>query len=369
MKLSLIALFICIISSNYSNDTRPSLRSRIKELMQSYQKRTIIFNEQYRPNQKTPTHQLQSYIEYYLRSLQYPFKIISEESDNDDLYIQYQLPSWVNLRFLNKKLSRDILSQCIYKSEISSSEVEQYLDISLGYNKKIQISFSKDHARAQVAIIVDDMGYRGKGYQLYKKIPLSVTFAILPFYEQSKLLAKESFKLGYELMLHMPMQPAKGRAYFSSDNIIKEGLTAEQIKSRIKSAISSIPYIQGINNHQGSLATSNQMMMDSVMSQVINHSSQLYFIDSLTSSKSVAYKTAKKIGIPTLKRSFAFLDNDKDINKIKNKLNKLIKTSYKKKLQIAIMHEKRSSAQALIQMIQSFKDADIEIVSPSDILY
>ncbi|MCJ8346942.1 divergent polysaccharide deacetylase family protein [bacterium] len=337
--------------------------------MKDYYKKNVqfTFSDQYRLQENASFLEIQAYIKYYLASINYPVALISEKSSDNHLYLEYGFPSWVNLKFLNRKFSRDLFLKINYQSTLHNSEIGQDLEISLSQSRDIQVVFSKDHSRAKVALIVDDMGYKGKGYRIYKKIPMSITFAILPFYEQSSILAKESYKLGYELMLHMPMQPAKGRTFFDYDHMIKSGLSREEIESRTKSVLTSVPLISGVNNHQGSLSTSDQEIMDGVMTQIAAHKN-LYFIDSLTSSKSVAYKTAKGMSIPTLKRNYAFLDNAKDIDKIKVKLKGLIKNSYKKSVQIAIMHEKKVSAEALLQMIDQFKEAGIEIISPSDVL-
>ncbi|MCO4782862.1 MAG: divergent polysaccharide deacetylase family protein [Candidatus Cloacimonetes bacterium] len=358
------------ISSIHTNEQIPSLRSRIKSLMEDYYSNNIKldYTADYRPIQSDSNQSIKAFLETYLDSLSYPYSILVHDDRSDHFFIQYQVPNWVNLKFLHRKFSRDIFKNCGYSGQFNSNEVGQELEINLQNRQQAHIIFSKNHPRAKVAIIVDDMGYMGKGYRLLKKIPLSITFAVLPFYEQSKVLAKQSYKLGYELMLHMPMQPAKGRAYFDFDHMIKEGLSPLEVQSRTKSLLSSVPLIVGVNNHQGSLSTSNQKYMDIIMQEIKDHS-KLYFIDSITSSKSVAFKTAKRLGVPTLKRNYGFLDNDKDQNIIRNNLRGLIKKSYKRKTQIAIMHEKKVSALALMDVIQEFKDAEIEIVSPGDLLY
>lgn len=371
-QLLIITICATLFATNlsYAEDTSSSLRTRIKSLMEDYYTNSlqIEYTADYRPKSSDSSNSIKSFVEYYLKSMSYPFSILVEDSSSDTLFVQYQVPSWVNLKFLHRRFSRDILKACVYTGTFSSSEAGQELDILLSSKQKVQIVFSKHHPRAKVAIIVDDMGYMGKGYRLLKKIPQSITYAVLPFYEQSKILAKQSYKLGYELMLHMPMQPAKGRTYFDFDHMIKEGLTPIEVRSRTKSVLASVPYIVGVNNHQGSLSTSNQAYMDAIMTEVKLHQN-LYFIDSITSSKSVAYKTAKKMGVSTLKRNYGFLDNDKDIEKIVSNFIGLIKRSYKTKTLIAIMHEKKVSAEALIEVLPLFQDAEIEIVSPGDILY
>jgi uncharacterized protein len=59
----------------------------------------------------------------------------------------------------------------------------------------------------QIAIIIDDVGYDRKTVTLLSEIDENITFSILPQAPFSSQIAKKLHKKGYQLMLHLPMEP------------------------------------------------------------------------------------------------------------------------------------------------------------------
>ena len=73
---------------------------------------------------------------------------------------------------------------------------------------------------------------------------------------------------------------------------LKIGMTETQFKQIVNLSIDSIPYASGINNHMGSLLTSDKFQMDLLMRTIANRDDYLYFIDSKTTAKSIAGSVA-----------------------------------------------------------------------------
>lgn len=77
-----------------------------------------------------------------------------------------------------------------------------------------------------------------------------------------------------------------------------------------------LPYCIGANNHMGSLATADKQVMTTVLEVLKRHS--MFFIDSFTTSSSVAFQTAQEMLIPSIRRDI-FLDapdhSDATLNK------------------------------------------------------
>ena len=85
--------------------------------------------------------------------------------------------------------------------------------------------------------------------------------------------------------------------------------------------MNSVSNIIGVNNHMGSLLTRHPGHMQWLMN-VIKENEYIY-VDSLTSTSSVAWEIAEKNKIPFLSRDI-FLDNKKDLDYITSKFYELI---------------------------------------------
>ena len=110
--------------------------------------------------------------------------------------------------------------------------------------------------------------------------------------------------------------------------------------------LDTITYVSGFNNHQGSRATSDRRLMRAVLSKVRNQN--MYFIDSLTSSKSVTRRLAIELQVNYGTRNI-FLDNRDDYDYIKKQMEKLIRISLKKGKAIGIGHVGRDNTYQVIK--------------------
>lgn len=233
---------------------------------------------------------------------------------------------------------------------------------------------------AKVAIILDDAGYTTNGFirKLFQ-IQAPLTISILPGLKYSKETAQLAHKSGFEVMLHMPMEycgnskmPKKDESCKATHNMtpykyaILTGMSKSEVEEEFEKAINSIPYVVGVNNHMGSKATTDEVIMSYMMDKL--KVENLYFIDSLTTERSIAYDIAKRKGVPTSERS-VFLDNINDTEYVKKRIKELIYTAKRKGHAIGIGHAtKKATINALIEMIPKFKDYGVEIVPASQLV-
>jgi len=120
-----------------------------------------------------------------------------------------------------------------------------------------------------------------------------------------------------------------------------------------------------MNNHMGSLATTDADVMGVVISSLKKKG--LYFIDSLTSPRSVAYEIAKVQGIPADIRS-VFLDNNRDKNEIQAQFKKAIAIARRRGSAIAIGHVHLETLQVLRQLIEAGQFEGITLCFASEIV-
>tara|TARA_R110001592_G_scaffold166843_1_gene402103 strand:- start:392 stop:991 length:600 start_codon:yes stop_codon:yes gene_type:complete len=112
---------------------------------------------------------------------------------------------------------------------------------------------------AQVAIIIDDIGYR-KSDAAVLTLPGAITFAILPHTPYGKRLALEGYHKNNEIILHIPMEAENGKKLGPGALTVK--MNEESIRHQLALAFAEIPFAIGINNHMGSKLTKlyNPMM-------------------------------------------------------------------------------------------------------------
>ncbi len=208
-----------------------------------------------------------------------------------------------------------------------------------------------------IVLVIDDFGYRNDSISDgFINLPVPITCAVLPGHSQSSRIAKKVVNAGKEVIIHMPMQSSVASS--GEDGFkLKTGMTSEEIEWRLSEALSDIPEAIGINNHQGSKATSDKRVMAVVASVLKNNNK--FFLDSRTSSKTVAENTMRSAGVPTARRHI-FLDNDLNTENILSQLDKLVEIAEKKGLAIGIGHVKRNTLEVLQKKIPDLIDRGIE---------
>ena len=206
-------------------------------------------------------------------------------------------------------------------------------------------------------LVIDDFGYRNDSVSDgFLNLPIALTCAVLPGHPQSSSIAKKAIQSGKEVIIHMPMQSSLG-AKGEDDYKLKVGMTSDEIEWRLNEALKEIPEAIGINNHQGSKATTDGKVMG-VVASVLKQKNKI-FLDSRTSSKTVGEKTMRTYGVPTARRH-VFLDNDLDIDKISQQLEKLVKVSKKNGIAIGIGHVKPNTLKVLKEEIPKLSDKGYE---------
>lgn len=199
---------------------------------------------------------------------------------------------------------------------------------------------------AYLAIIIDDIGYQRDTAEALIALPYALSFAVLPEAPHSQDLAQKAWLRGKAVMLHIPMATVNGARLDPGG--IDADLPATQIGARLRAHFARFPQAGGMNNHMGSLLTTQALPMQAVMSALAEH--QRYFIDSKTHPQSVAFELAKQQGIATAQRD-VFLDNVQTPQAIAAQLQKAVDTAQEKGFAIAIGHPYPSTLAVLAQQL------------------
>lgn len=219
--------------------------------------------------------------------------------------------------------------------------------------------------KPKMVIIMDDLGRDLGSAQALLDIDLPVTFAILPGTANASRVATLAHRRGREVMIHIPMEP---RNYPQTDPgrdaLLVEHSEAE-IRRRFQGYLDRIPYAVGCNNHMGSRFTENREKMATVLEEISE--AGLFFVDSLTSERSVAFEEARRAGLPTTVRD-VFLDNVQDVELISLEIRRLAALAAREGVAVGICHPYPQTLEALRRAPEFLRDREIEVVPASQVL-
>ncbi|HIC85570.1 MAG TPA: divergent polysaccharide deacetylase family protein [Desulfobacterales bacterium] len=224
----------------------------------------------------------------------------------------------------------------------------------------------KIREKPKVAIIIDDIGNDPAPALELLDLGFPITFSILPWRPFSHELALEIGDKGHEIMLHQPMEPIR-RDISPGPGALFVTSTAEEIVRKIEENLAQLPWVTGVNNHMGSRFTSTPSKVRPALEVIKTHG--LFFVDSVTTNKTVAYRTAKSLRMHTTHRDL-FLDHIPCVQSIKRQLKRLEKRALLKGQAIAIGHPFPDTVTALREHLASFdpENSCIEYVYVSSLL-
>ena len=169
---------------------------------------------------------------------------------------------------------------------------------------------------------------------------------------------------GHELMLHVPMEPSSS-SINPGLNVLLSGMPEDELLKNITWSLDQMTGYVGINNHMGSRFTSDRASMKIVVSAL---KAQGYmFLDSVTSSKTVAHDIARQGGIPYAVRN-VFLDHKDDLAAIKTQLRRTEQIAKRTGVAIAIGHPRDNTIEALREWLPDLNERGFQLVPISAVV-
>ena len=217
---------------------------------------------------------------------------------------------------------------------------------------------------SRIALIIDDIGYSRSRAGQFLELNIPITYSILPRLANSSKLACEIHEQGHEIMLHQPMEPYNSEID-PGPGALFVGDTANRIIKTMEKNISDIPFAIGVNNHMGSRFTSSPWKMNQALGVIKKRA--LFFVDSLTSSRSTAYQRAKALRVPAAFRNI-FLDNHPNESSIIYQLHRLKKHAQVYGTAIGIGHPYQETIRAITHYLPHLETSDISLVPISDLV-
>jgi hypothetical protein len=216
--------------------------------------------------------------------------------------------------------------------------------------------------RPRIALIIDDMGnHLDRGLRAVM-LPGAISYAFLPHTPHVSVLAELAHSKNKQVMLHQPLESHGG------NKLGPGGLTLhhnrESFRQVLQENIAVIPHIQGVNNHMGSLMTRHPGAMQWLMD--VLGDAGLFFIDSRTTEKSVAYGVAQERRVATAGRDI-FLDHDRDVETIRQQFKKLLRIAKVRGSAIGIGHPYPETLQVLEEVLPNLSQQGVDLVLASEL--
>jgi polysaccharide deacetylase 2 family uncharacterized protein YibQ len=218
--------------------------------------------------------------------------------------------------------------------------------------------------KPMVAIIIDDMGYQLGPAKELLDLDLNLSFAVLPNSVHAKKVAAMIKAKGRDLMMHLPMEPKGYPDKNPGQNALLMSMEPAEIERLTKLNLEMVPGAVGVNNHMGSAYTENPVALEPAL-RVIK-AKGLFFLDSITTSKSQAYALSRQLGLKCIRRD-VFLDHDHNPDVIMDMVTLLVRRAEKRGWAIAIGHPIPSTITVLKEISQSLQ-TQVEVVPVSRLI-
>jgi polysaccharide deacetylase 2 family uncharacterized protein YibQ len=195
-----------------------------------------------------------------------------------------------------------------------------------------------------VALIIDDIGNNYATGRDAIELPHDFAYAMLPFSPHTKNLAHLANSLGKDVIAHLPMEADQDNHLLGSGALMID-MPREEFDNTLLESITAVPHAIGVNNHMGSRLTRESAQMRWLM-QAIHERGGLFFVDSRTTTRSVALRWARRSDVAATFRDI-FLDNVKSRIYIEKQLENLVAKAKRDGHALSIAHPHRLTIDVL----------------------
>jgi polysaccharide deacetylase 2 family uncharacterized protein YibQ len=218
---------------------------------------------------------------------------------------------------------------------------------------------------AKLAVILDDLGSDRAAAEQIFELPYPVTISILPNHEHSAEIAHEALQRGCEVLLHLPMQAVATEKPEARE--LRPGMDDAQVAQLLDEFLQNVPGVVGVNNHQGSQATSDPKLMQVLMPALRDR--HLFYIDSRTTAATVAYEEAQSSGVPSAFRNVPFLDDVAELGAVRKQLQLALRGARQKREAVAIGHPHPATLEALHELQEQAQAQGVQLVLASELVH
>ncbi len=215
-----------------------------------------------------------------------------------------------------------------------------------------------------VAIVVDDTGSSDEHLQEWLAIKSPITFSIMPYYGNTESDAQRLQAAGQQIMLHCPEENDPPNSY-SGRGQLTVNMDQATVNETLDADVAQMPGAVGMNNHQGGRAGNDMELQRKVARWCRDRG--LFLMDSMASTKPVAYKAAQEAGM-AVRKNDVFIDHDNSPDYIRQAMRQLADLARKRGTAIGICHFGRpNTARTVGEMIKTLEAEGIRFDFVSNI--
>jgi len=266
---------------------------------------------------------------------------------------------------------KKVLNSFVANAEVKpldSEHREWTISISGHATHVLHLGIQKPDRQAgtgNLVIIIDDLGECLDFPRKLAELDFPVTYSILPYLPKTDEVARFASKKGYEVMLHMPMEPeAYHRGVEPGPGALFVEMTTREVRRQMVHSLEQMPQATGLNNHMGSAFTRHYEGMKIVFEELEKR--DMFFLDSVTTPDSVAPRLARETGLDFVQRH-VFLDNVRNSQAIIHQLQKAEQMASRNGMAVAIGHPYLETLEALQEWSKN-RDARVNLASVDDLI-
>jgi polysaccharide deacetylase 2 family uncharacterized protein YibQ len=199
----------------------------------------------------------------------------------------------------------------------------------------------------RAAIVIDDLGQTIVPLHQLAALGFPISIAVLPRLEATAATVREAARLKIETLLHLPLEPREEGGKHPGPGALFTSMSREELETRLREDLASVPGAVGVNNHMGSRFTADARAMAALLAALRGRG--LFWLDSRTTPDTVGAAEARAQGVPTAERD-VFIDAEVRPEFIREQLRKLVALARSRGSAIGIGHPHPETLAALEQM-------------------
>jgi len=212
----------------------------------------------------------------------------------------------------------------------------------------------------RLAIVVDDNGYDTTRDAEWLRFPEKITVAVIPFGPSSRRLAKAAHERGFGVLINVPMEPVSPISDRTDGFRLHRGMGREEMDALLSRMIDENSWASGASNHMGSAFTADPESMAAFAALL--KSRGLFFLDNMTTSRSVAVQAALRAGIPVARRD-VFFDTDMEPGEMRLQWKRALSIAKEKGKAVLVCHGRRESLRVILDLVADLDAEGVRAVT------
>lgn len=216
---------------------------------------------------------------------------------------------------------------------------------------------------AELALVIDDLGYSHERGLRAIELPGAVTLAVLPFAPHTPRLVEAAAAHSKDIIVHQPMEATPAPHVRFEQGTLTLAMRPREFTATFAAALDAIPSRVGVSNHTGSLLTEHRGPMNRLMKEIDRRG--LFFLDSRTTADTVAMRVATEHGVPAITRD-VFLDHVQTTEAIHAAFEKSLRIARRRGHAVVIGHPHSVTLDYLEYRLRRLP-ADVKLVTAAEL--